>query len=115
VRLSKAFWGISWRPLASYFFLMVLFLGILKLYAVEKISVAGAAAIAFLFAFILAWVLFKRVISPLNEIARAAEDMARGNLNRELKIYSQDEIGNLARNINDMAGKLKGNIAEISR
>ncbi len=115
MRLSKAFIGISWRPVASYFFLMVLFLGILKLYAVEKISVVGAAAIAFLFAFILAWVLFKRVISPLNEIARAAEDMARGNLNRELKIYSQDEIGNLARNINDMAGKLKGNIAEISR
>jgi len=107
--------GISWRPVASYFFLLILFLGILKLYAVEKISVAGAAAIAVPFAVGLAWVLFKRVISPLNEIAEAAEEMARGNLNRELKIYSQDEIGNLARSINGMAEKLKGTIAEISR
>jgi two-component system phosphate regulon sensor histidine kinase PhoR len=115
MRLNKVFMGISWRPVASYFFLLILFLGILKLYAVEKISVAGAAAIAVPFAVGLAWVLFKRVISPLNEIAEAAEEMARGNLNRELKIYSQDEIGNLARSINGMAEKLKGTIAEISR
>jgi len=115
MKFRKLFRDVSWRPVASYFFLLVLFLGILKLYAVEKISVSGAAAIAFPFAVGLAWVLFKRVISPLNEIARAAEDIARGNLDRELKIYSQDEIGNLARSINDMAQKLKGTIAEISR
>lgn len=106
--------NISWRPVASYFFLLILFFGILELYAVKKISVAGAVAIAVPFAVGLAWILFKRVINPLNEIAEAAEDIAGGNLDRRLDIYSQDEIGNLARSINDMAEKLKNTIAEIS-
>lgn len=115
MKWRNIFMSISWRPVASYFFLLILFLVILELYAVNKITVAGAAALAVPFAVGLAWVLYKRVISPLNEITKAAEDIARGNLERELKIDSHDEIGNLARSINHMAKRLKGTIAEISR
>lgn len=111
----KMFAGISWRPVASYFFLIIIFLGLLKLNTVEKIGLAGAAAMAVPLAFGLAWILYKRIISPLNEIAEAAEEIARGNLDRELKICSNDEIGNLARSVNDMAKKLKGTITQISR
>lgn len=106
--------GIGWRPVASYFFMLLIFFILLKLYTVEKLTFMGAVLVALSLSVVLAWVLFKRVIEPLNEINAVARDMARGNLDKELHIYSQDEIGNLARSINDMAIRLKNTITQIT-
>lgn len=106
--------GIGWRPVASYFFMLLIFFTILKLYAVEKISIVGAVAVSLPFAVVLAWVLYRRVIGPLNEITEASRDIARGNLDRRLDITSQDEIGDLARSINDMADRLRHTIDEVT-
>ncbi len=106
--------GITWRPVASYFFLLLIFYALLQLYAVQKLNITGALFIAVPLSVGLAWVLFKRVIKPLQEINEAAQEMARGNLEREIFIYSDDEIGQLARSINEMARQLKATIAEIT-
>ncbi len=106
--------GISWRPVVSYFFLMVIFFALLQLYAAKKLSVLGALFIILPLSVLLAWLLYQRVIGPLNEIIAAARDMARGNLDRELHIYTQDEIGELARSINDMARQLRNTIDMIT-
>jgi two-component system phosphate regulon sensor histidine kinase PhoR len=112
--LLNFFKGITWRPVASYFFMLLLFLAILHLYAVEKLGIWGAVAIALPCSVILAWILFKRVIKPLNDITATAREMAGGKLDYELRIYTRDEIGALARSINDMARRLRSTIADIT-
>jgi len=57
--------------------------------------------------------MYKRIISPLNEMAFIAQDMARGNLDQEIRIFDQDEIGDLARSINYMARQLKVTIDDV--
>lgn len=114
MKFWRFFQSIGWRPVASYFFLLFLFLAILKLYAAQKISFAGAAAVTLPLAAGLAWVLYRRVIAPLNEIIATTREIARGNLNREINITSRDEIGDLARSINDVAARLRVTIDEIT-
>lgn len=108
------FRSIGWRPVASYFFMLLLFYTILKLYAVDKLDIFGAIALAFPFAVGLAWVLYRRVIRPLNEIIVVSKEIARGNLDRHLDINTADEIGDLARSINNMADRLRLTIEEIT-
>jgi len=114
LNIWRAFQGIGWRPVASYFFMLLIFFAILKLYAVEKVSIVGAIAVALPFAVSLAWVLYRRVIKPLNVIITASREMAQGNLDRQINIFTRDEIGDLARSINDMAARLRVTIEEIT-
>lgn len=63
--------------------------------------------------------LTKYLVSPLRHLANITVEIARGNLDRTVEVYSQDEIGQLSTNFNKMTkalGKsyteLKGEIAE---
>lgn len=112
--IRRFFRGIGWRPVASYFFMFLLFYAILELYAVQKINIGGAIAVSLPLAVGLAWVLYRRVIKPLNEITGTARDIARGNFRRQVDISSRDEIGDLARSINDMAARLRATIEEVT-
>ncbi|MCG8403256.1 MAG: ATP-binding protein [Firmicutes bacterium] len=111
-------WGffkvIGWRLLASYFFMLLLFFSILKLHAVDNIYIMGALGVSFLLAVAFAWVLYHRFIGPLREITETSRDIARGNLERKISATSMDEIGDLARSINDMATRLRQTISEIT-
>ncbi|MBE3587735.1 MAG: phosphate regulon sensor histidine kinase PhoR [Thermoanaerobacteraceae bacterium] len=106
--------GITWRPVASYFFLLLIFFALLQLYAARVLGLYSALAVVVSLSVGLAWLLYHGVVSPLNEINEAAREMARGRLDRELRIYSQDEIGELARNINNMARQLRETISIIT-
>jgi len=109
----KNFKKIGWRPVASYFFLFLVFFALNQLYTVQALNMWGAVALAFTCSVFLAWIMYRRIISPLEEMATIAQDMARGNLDREIRIYAQDEIGDLARSINYMARQLKNNIDDV--
>lgn len=106
--------GITWRAAASYFVLLLVFCALLQFHAARELSLAVALAIGVPVPIALAWVLYKRVINPLNEINEVAREMARGNLGREILVYADDEIGQLARSINEMARQLKVTIAQIT-
>lgn len=106
--------SISWRPVASYFFLTFIFYLALSLYGGESVNAWGAVIISLPFAFALSWIILKRIMRPLTEISDAAKEMARGNLDREIRIYSDDEIGDLARNINFLGHRLKQTVNEIT-
>lgn len=107
------FWRFGWRPIASYFFLFLVFFALTQLTSIERVSVWGAAATAFTCSAILALIMYKRLISPLGEMAEIAQEMARGNLDQEIRNFAQDEIGDLARAINYMARQLKSNIEDV--
>lgn len=106
--------SISWRPVAGYFFLIFVFYAALRLYAGSSVKVWGAVLISLPFAIALSWIMLKKIMGPLAEISDVAKEMARGNLNREIRIYSNDEIGDLARNINFLGHRLKQTISEIT-
>ncbi len=106
--------SMIWRPMASYFFLIFVFYVALRLYADDDVNASRAVLISLPFAAALSWIILKKIMQPLKEISEASREMARGNLDREIRIYSNDEIGNLARNINFLAHRLKLTIDEIT-
>jgi signal transduction histidine kinase len=53
-------------------------------------------------------VLARGMTSPLREMAAAASAMARGDYERRVRATSSDEVGDLARAFNAMAGELAG-------
>lgn len=56
-----------------------------------------------------------KLISPLEEIGRVARAIASGNFDSKVKIRRGDELGALARTINEMGLKLKEKVQQISR
>lgn len=94
--------------------MLLVFFAILQLYDMKKISIGSAISVFLLLAMVLAWLLYRRVIQPLNEITSVSQEIARGNLDRQINIFTRDEIGDLARNINDMAAHLRATIDEIT-
>lgn len=114
MRARKVPRGIGWRPVASYFFLLLVFFALLELYAVDKITIGIMVSAALLFSAALALVLYRRITGPLNKVLDASRDIARGNLDRRISIHSRDEIGELAGSINDMADRLRHTIDEIT-
>ena len=106
--------GIIWRPVAYFVIVLLIFYGLFDLYVANRLNLMGALTIIIPFSIGFGWFLWKRVIKPLEEVNSAAREMARGNLDRELRIYTDDEFGELARSINDMARQLKNTIDEIT-
>jgi two-component system phosphate regulon sensor histidine kinase PhoR len=106
-------WRLGWSPISSYFIQLLVFFALALLTSVSRLNPWSALLVAFLFTVILAMIMYARLISPLEEMASIAQDMARGNLDQEIRIFAQDEIGDLARSINYMARQLKTNIDDI--
>lgn len=106
--------SIGWRPIASYFVLIAIFFIVLKFNVVSHQNALGAVLLTLPFAALLAWLFFVRLLTPLSAINAAAREMARGNLDLEIKITANDEIGDLAKNVNYLARRLKNTIGEIT-
>jgi len=51
--------------------------------------------------------LARRITEPLKRLADGTVKIARGDFSQEIEIESQDEIGNLARNFNEMSNQLQ--------
>ena len=56
----------------------------------------------------------KTIIRPLKDLDKAAQDIAQGNLNVELNICSNDEVGTLAQSLSETAQQLKIRIDYIN-
>lgn len=113
VNIVRFLRNVGWRPVASYFLLFLVFFILVQLYSLNSLNIWGAGALAFSCSALLAWIMYSRIIAPLEEVASVAQDMARGNLDQEIRISSQDEIGDLARSINYLARQLKNNIEDV--
>lgn len=66
-----------------------------------------AAAAIFLMGTVLAVILARRYIKPVEKIVEAANKVASGELDEELKTDRRDEIGDLSRSFNYMVGHLR--------
>jgi len=80
--------------------------------AVVAAGWAHAGPLTGLFLFIvpacaLTWLLFRDVIGPLGEIVAGAAEMAKGDLDRRLMVDGRFGMGDLARSINILGGRLR--------
>ena len=70
-------------------------------------SVATAGLSAAVVGFIISWILSRNLVQPVKAIRGATEQIASGNYDVKLAIASQDELGQLADEINIMSRRLQ--------
>ncbi len=69
----------------------------------NQMIIGGVVVVGMVFMFlIVSWVSRMVLTKPLNEMISYADGMARGDMSREIKIQTKDEMGLLARAFNDM-------------
>jgi PAS/PAC sensor signal transduction histidine kinase (EC 2.7.13.3) len=66
-----------------------------------------ATVIALVITAVLAVFVAQTVTKPLTDMKRQAQDMLKGNFSRKVRVYSNDEIGQLAQTFNHLTRKLK--------
>ncbi|KAB2330383.1 cell wall metabolism sensor histidine kinase WalK [Bacillus mesophilum] len=73
---------------------------------INKIFASGTA-IALVITAILGVLLSQTITKPISDMRKQALAMAKGNFSRKVKIYGQDEIGQLAMTFNNLTKKLQ--------
>jgi len=74
-----------------------------------------AALPTILFAVVLGYFLSRSVSRPLQDMSVASRAMAEGDFQQRVNVSSQDEVGQLARSLNYLAGALNNTINDLSR
>lgn len=67
----------------------------------------GFGIILLITVFFISFFLAQTIVSPIEEIIKTADQMAKGNLNVRNKISNRDEIGILAASLNNMAEQIQ--------
>jgi sigma-B regulation protein RsbU (phosphoserine phosphatase) len=73
----------------------------------------GLTIAAIFVALFIAMFLSRTITGPIKKLIDGASEVARGNLDAEIHIDTQDELGNLARDFNHMTASLKAKISEL--
>ncbi|KKM09318.1 hypothetical protein SY88_19305 [Clostridiales bacterium PH28_bin88] len=73
-----------------------------------------ATLVAGLVSVVLSLRLASSLTAPLEEIGKAAKNIAAGNLRHRVHLRRRDEIGDLARTVNEMAATLGAKVSELS-
>ena len=74
------------------------------LYGIVIVLIITAIALVF-------WI-YSGVMKPLNKMKEAANNIKEGNLDFELKVETDDELGQLCKDLEDMRRRLKVNVEE---
>ena len=73
-----------------------------------------AVGVALLIATVLGFVFADFLTKPIAALSMKARDMARGQLDKPMRVYGNDEIGELTHNFNRMATSLNDTLNEIT-
>ena len=68
---------------------------------------AGGTAIALVITAVLGILVAQTISRPIADMRRQAQAMAKGNFSRKVRVYSEDEIGQLARAFNHLTNRLQ--------
>ncbi|MFA6355544.1 MAG: ATP-binding protein [Candidatus Omnitrophota bacterium] len=79
----------------------------------QKILIAALAAV-FLFSLVLSVIVSSAVTRPISRISSTANSIAAGDLSARALVSSDDEIGDLAKTLNYMAGEIRSKIGRIA-
>ncbi len=84
------------RKVSSYIWFMTILLSVI-------VGVAIVVTTAILFG----------ITNPIKKLVDATQKISKGDFSAQTEVHSQDELGNLADSINDMAGKLENMVTQI--
>ncbi|WP_218566540.1 MtrAB system histidine kinase MtrB [Vallicoccus soli] len=79
---------------------------------VRRTMLAGGLALVVLVA-LLAWLVTRQVVSPVQAAARIAERLAAGRLEERMHMRGEDDLARLAASFNRMATNLQGQIRKL--
>ena len=71
------------------------------------ITVGGVTLVLLLLAFLVAWMMAKKITDPLRQLGAAVGAVAGGDLTRSVAVKSADEVGVLAKDFNTMLSQLR--------
>lgn len=78
-------------------------------------AVLFGAVVALVIALTIAYFVSKSMTSPIREMKEIAQRLAQGDFSRKVRIKSQDELGELAKSLNTMAGELQAKMENLKR
>ncbi len=64
---------------------------------------------------VLAWLFTRRLVKPVQQVSRAAADLATGDLSRRIEVKGEDDMARLAGSFNTMADSLEDQIVRLRR
>ena len=70
-------------------------------------SLLWSGAVAAAVGVVLMWLLSRRILSPVRTLSVAAGRVGQGDLSQRVRVAGRDEIGELGRTFNSMAGRLQ--------
>lgn len=70
---------------------------------------------AALIAVVAVFFITRKILKPLWELQKAAQDISDGQLKRRADVHTRDEIGAMAESFNKMADKIEGQMTELSQ
>ncbi len=76
-------------------------------------SILLISAASLIFALLLGLFLSNKLVKPINVVVSAAEEIGKGDLTREIKVESNDELGSLASTFNKTAANLRSVVGEV--
>lgn len=82
-------------------------------YSKTRLLAVVAILVGILFASFLGWLLIKAIVNPLNRAVGYFNEIASGNLNNQIQIDHQDEIGAVLMALQVMQDQLRGLVGEI--
>ena len=62
---------------------------------------------------LISWALATWLTGPLRALSRTSRELAAGNLERRVRVHTQDEVGHLAEEFNTMADRLQASMDEM--
>ena len=80
----------------------------------QAVLFMGFYLIGALLAVLLVFVFTRKMLAPLGELKRAAEEISAGNLERRAKVRGRDEVGIVAEAFNGMAERIEEQVTELS-
>lgn len=78
-------------------------------------TVLLGAVVALVIALTIAYFVSRSMTSPIREMKEIAQRLAEGDFSRKVRIKSQDELGELAKSLNTMAGELQAKMENLKR
>ncbi|HEY6064634.1 MAG TPA: SpoIIE family protein phosphatase [Thermoanaerobaculia bacterium] len=89
--------------------------GVAKIFWGVTVGLGGALLFVYLIALGLAFALVATITRNVNRMSRAAEGIARGDFSVRVNTKSRDQIGDLARSFDGMAGSIQKLLVETAR
>ena len=105
--------SIYWKIILPVMALLLFAIGILVSVKSEITDIFAAVIVAAIFFLLVAFLVTRMITGPIKRITKAADGIAAGNLDQQIPIMTNDEIGRLARAFNEMSQNLQTTMATI--